>query len=213
MASDSGGYLVYTGTYRGTRVTVASTGMGGPSTAICMEELGALGVDTFVRVGSCGTLQDDVDCGDIVVSTAALRTGGVADCYLPVLFPAVPDYETTAALAYAALRLHARVHVGPCATRDAFYVDRDPNEKALLKQAGLLAQEMEGDIVFVLASLWGWRAGALFAVASPATQRRPERCLEPFQMAENNAVRIALEAIWELDSGATTCRDFEKGCD
>jgi uridine phosphorylase len=90
------------------------------------------------------------------------------------------------------------VHIGPCAVRDAFYVDRGAAEKALLKQAGLIGQEMESDTLFLLAAVRGWRAGALFAVASPAVQRRPEHCAEPFRLAEDAAVRIALEAIRAL---------------
>jgi uridine phosphorylase len=202
LASDHGGLLVYTGLYCGARVTVASTGMGGPSAAVCLEELGALGVRTFIRVGSCGTLQDYVDCGDIIISTAALRGGGTGNHYLPVEFPAVPDYRVTKALERAGQQLGGRVHIGPCVVRDAFYVERSPAERALLKQAGLIGQEMESDTLFVLAAVRGWRAGALFAVASPAIQRRPDHCAGPFRLAEDRAVRIALEAVRALAAEA-----------
>ncbi|MGC8787930.1 MAG: nucleoside phosphorylase, partial [Anaerolineae bacterium] len=105
LVSESRGYLVFTGMVDGIRMTVSSTGMGGPCAAICFEELGHLGADTFIRVGSCGTYQDHITCGDVIIATGSFRGGGTAHNYLPVSFPAVPNFEVTTALVKAAQKL------------------------------------------------------------------------------------------------------------
>ncbi len=130
------GYYVYTGDYRGTRLTVCSTGMGGPAVAIAMEELGRLGADTFIRVGSAGAWQPHVCAGDVVVVTAVARFGGTARAYLPIEFPAIADYRVVAALLAAATTLDLPVHHGVCATRDAFYVPWDESLRARLGLGG-----------------------------------------------------------------------------
>ena len=195
LVSDSRGYMVYTGTVDGIRLTVSSTGMGGPTTAICLEELGHLGADTFIRVGSCGTLQDYVDCGDVIISTGTFRAGGTANNYLPIEFPAVPNFEITTALVNAAKAL-GKVHVGLGSAGDAFYAPRrDPAMREVLKQSGIVSGEMESDTLFVLAAFHGWRAGALFPSDGTSKETKPEWCEEAFRQGEENAIRIAIEAM------------------
>ncbi|MGC8788232.1 MAG: nucleoside phosphorylase [Anaerolineae bacterium] len=195
LVSDSRGYLVFTGTVDGIRMTVSSTGMGGPTTAICIEELGHMGADTFIRVGSCGTYQDYVDCGDVIISTGIFRGGGTANNYLPIEFPAVPNFDLTTALIDAAQRLGLKAHVGLGSAGDAFYAPRDPAMRQLLKQAGVVSAEMESDTLFVIAALRGWRAAALFACDGTSTEIKPEWGEEAFKQGEENAIRIAIEAM------------------
>jgi len=174
LVSDSRGYLVYTGTVDGIPMTVSSTGMGGPQTAICIEELAHMGVDTFIRVGSCGTFQEYVSCGDVVISTGIFRAGGTANNYLPVEFPAVPTFEVTTALVTAAKELGLEPHVG---------------------LGGVISVEMESDTLFVIAALRGWRAGALFTCDGTATETKPEWGDAAFEQGQEDAIRIAIEAM------------------
>ena len=198
LVSDSRGYLVYTGTVEGIQMTVSSTGMGGPSTAICIEELGHMGADTFIRVGSSGTMQDYVACGDVIISTGTFRDGGTANAYLPLEFPAVPNFEVTTALVQAARRLDLKVHVGLGSAGDAFYAPRDPSKRELLKQSGIVSGEMESDTLYIVAALRGWRAGALYANDGTSKETKPVWGEEAFRQGEENAIRIAIEAMKQI---------------
>lgn len=195
LVSDSRGYMVYTGTVDGIDVTVSSTGMGGPQTAICIEELGHLGADTFIRVGSCGTLQDDVACGDLVIPTGVYRAGATANRYLPPAFPAAPNFQVLTALVEAAKKLNIKVHVGVGWTGDAFYALPDVKLMEQLKQAGVLSLEMEADTLFVISSFRGWRAGAIFANDGTATEIKPEWGDEAFRKGEESEIQIAIQAM------------------
>jgi len=195
LVSDSRGYLVYTGTVEGIPMTVSSTGMGGPTTAICIEELGHMGADTFIRVGSSGTLQDYVDCGDVIISTGTYRDGGTANAYLPLEFPAVPNFEVTTALVQAAHKLGLKVHTGLGSAGDAFYAPRDPSKRELLKQSGIVSGEMESDTLYIVAALRGWRAGALYANDGTSKETKPAWGEEAFRQGEENSILIAIEAM------------------
>ena len=195
LVSDSRGYLVYTGTVDGIPMTVSSTGMGGPTTAICIEELAHLGADTFIRVGSCGSYQDYASCGDVIISTGIFRAGGTANNYLPIEYPAVPTFEITTALVEAARKLEIKAHVGLGSAGDAFYAPRDPAMREVLKQAGLVSGEMESDALFVIAALRGWRSGALFTSDGTATETKPEWGEAAFEQGQENAIRIGIEAM------------------
>lgn len=209
------GYYIYTGTYRGTRLTVCSTGMGGPAVAIAMEELGRLGADTFVRVGSSGAWQPRVHVGDLVVVTATARFAGTARAYLPVEFPAIADHDVTAALLAAAARLDLPVHHGICAARDAFYVPWDAELFARLQKAGVLASEMEADTVFVVGSARGWRCGAALLVSGDLVAPLPANAAAIAEAAEARLVTLCLEAVSdfanaEADLGRTPLEDRAK---
>jgi uridine phosphorylase len=196
--NENRGYLVYSGTYGGVFMTVSSTGMGGPSTAIAVEELGHMGARTFIRVGSCGTYQDNVNCGDVIISTATLRDGGTGTPYLPIEFPAVADFAVTTAMVEAARRLGIKVHVGPGSAGDAFYAPRDPGRREVMKQAGLVAGEMESDTLYIVAAVRGFRAGALFASDGTSKETKPVWGEELFKQGEENSILIALEAMKDL---------------
>jgi uridine phosphorylase len=204
------GYHVYTGTYAGARVSVCSTGMGGPAVAIAMEELGALGADTFIRVGSAGGWQPEMRIGDVVVATATARYGGTSHWYLPVEFPAVADHTVVAALLAAARRLEVPVRHGICATRDALYVPWDPTLRTRLEAAGVLASEMESDTLFVVGSSHGYRCGAAFVLAS-ASLALTGPGGELFEQGERRLIEVCLEAVVDLAQIDRTAHPVEGG--
>ena len=127
LVADNREYVTYTGTLDGVKVSVTSTGIGGPSASIAMEELVRCGADTFVRIGTCGGMQTPVKSGDIVVATGAIRMEGTSREYAPIEFPAVPDYEATGCLARAAENLGLPVHLGVVQCKDSFYGQHSPD--------------------------------------------------------------------------------------
>jgi uridine phosphorylase len=206
------GYYLYSGTYQGIRMTVCSTGMGGPATAIAMEELGRLGVDTFIRLGSAGAVQEGLGVGDIAIATAVVRGGGTADNYLPPKFPAAADFALTRAMVEAAERAGERVHTGICWTGDAFYSPDDPQTWALMRRAGVLAIEMEADTVFTLAHYHGWRAAAAFVLDGGQARDILESSAEGMAIAHHGTnpdflrgeaalIRLGLEAMAAVAKG------------
>lgn len=198
LINESRGYIVYSGFVDGIPMTVSSTGMGGPTTAICIEELGHMGADTMIRVGSCGTYQDYVTCGDVVISTGTVREGGTANTYLPLEFPAVPDFRVTTALVAAARSLGIRAHVGLGSAGDAFYAPRDPLKRDLYRSAGVVSGEMESDTLYVVAALRGWRTGALYTSDGTSKETKPAWGEEAFKRGEEDTIRIAIEAMKQL---------------
>ena len=164
-------YRTFTGTVAGTPVSAISSGMGGPSVAVGMEELRELGVTTFLRVGTCGATQPRVKMGDLVIATGAVRTEGTGDGYVPKEFPAVADYEVVTALLESAREIGAPHHLGIVRAVDALYSDLLPDtmpngarlreELAMWARAGVLANDMESSTLFVVASVRGLRAGSL----------------------------------------------------
>ena len=119
-------FTVYTGVLAGERVSVCSTGIGGPSAAIAMEELIAIGAHTFIRVGTCGGMALPVRAGDVIIATGAIRMEGTSREYAPIEFPAVPDFATTCALVDAARALGKPFHTGVVQCKDSFYGQHAP---------------------------------------------------------------------------------------
>jgi len=156
-------YKVVNATYEGRDVTLCSTGIGCPSAAIAVEELAAVGVETFLRVGTTGALQSGIEIGDMVVATGAAKNEGTSKRYEDVEYPAVPDYEALTALVDAAEANDEDVHVGPIASDDAFYAETDAYVEDW-EDAGILAVEMEAAAIFTLARRKGLRAGAICTV-------------------------------------------------
>ena len=160
-------YNIYTGTLLGEKVSVCSTGIGGPSAVIALEELCAIGADTFVRTGTCGGIKLDVKSNDLVIATGAVRHEGASREYAPIEFPAVPDYEVLTALVEAAKALGKPWHAGVVQCKDSFYGQHDPKRmpvsQELLykweawKRLGVLASEMESAAL-------GVRCGSCFHV-------------------------------------------------
>ncbi len=191
------GYVVYTGTYASTRLSVCSTGMGGPAVAIAVEELGSLGAHTFIRVGSAGGWQPNMAVGDVVIATGTARFGGTSRWYLPVEFPAVADHAVVSALLAAAQRASVSVRHGVCAARDALYVPWEPELRKRLEQAGVLASEMEADTLFVVGSAHGYRCGAACVVASTGIALDLQGH-DLLQQGEQRLITVCLEAMVEL---------------
>jgi uridine phosphorylase len=198
LVSQSRGYIVYTGTVDGIRMTVSSTGMGGPQVAIGVEELAHLGADTFIRVGSCGTMRDDVNCGDVIVPTGMFRGGATANRYLPPAFPAIPHFQVLTALVESAKGLGLEVHTGVGWSGDAFYAPMAPELDAKLRQAKTVALEMEADTLFIIGSFRGWRTGAIFASDGTSKEMKPTWGEKLFRQGEENEIRIAIEAMQSI---------------
>lgn len=165
-------YKLVNATYEGCDVTICSTGIGSPSAAIALEELAAVGVETFVRVGTTGALQSDIEIGDTVVATGAAKDEGTTKRYEAATVPAVPDYGVLSALVESAEGWDAPVHVGPIATDDAFYAESDEYVDGW-SEAGLLCVEMEAAALFTLARRKGLAAGR--SARSTATSSRGRR--------------------------------------
>lgn len=161
LVAENREYRVVNAEYEGRPVTICSTGIGAPSAAIAVEELAAVGVETFIRVGTTGALQADIDVGDLVVATAAAKDEGTTSRYERETVPAVVDHEVLAALVDATPASDT-VHVGPVATDDAFYAEGPYVED--WSAAGLLSVEMEAAAVFMLARRKRLRAGAICTV-------------------------------------------------
>jgi uridine phosphorylase len=196
-------YALKNATYQGRELTVCSTGIGSPSAAVAVEELAAVGVDTFLRVGTTGALQSGIEVGDMVVATAAAKNEGTTRRYEAVEYPAVADYGVLSALVESAERRSADVHVGAVATDDAFYAETEAYV-ADWEEAGLLAVEMEAAAIFTLARRKGLRAGAICTVDGnlvEGTQKGETDDGELPAKARDNverAIGIALDAAAEL---------------
>ncbi len=154
-----------------------------------------MGSDTFIRVGSCGVFQEGQMPGDVIIASGTVRAGGTANAYLPLMFPAVPTYSVLSALVHAAQSLELPHTVGVGIAGDAFYGPRDPNSRQTLIEAGLVSVEMESDTLFILGMYRRWRTGALFASDGTPSEVKPDWGAEAFRQGEENAIRIALEAM------------------
>ena len=197
-------YNIYTGTLLGEKVSVCSTGIGGPSASIAMEELAAIGVDTFIRIGTCGGIAMDVLPGDIIVANGAIRYEHTSMEYAPIEFPAVPDFDVTAALKAAGEELGYRTHVGVVQCKDSFYGQHSPEKSPVSyellqkweswKRLGVKASEMESAALFVVASALGVRCGGCFHAVW--NQEREKAGLEmPMTEDTSAAVRVGIEAM------------------
>ena len=191
-------------------VVVCSTGIGGPSTSIAVEELAQLGVRTFLRVGTTGAIQPDTNPGDIIVTTGAVRLDGASLHFAPMEFPAVADFECTAALVEAARASGADVHVGITASSDTFYpgqerydttsgrvVERFCGSLGEWQSMGVLNYEMESATLFTMCASSGWRAGCAAGVLVNRTQQETPDA-EVIAAAESGVVEIVVEAARRL---------------
>ena len=204
LVADNREYVTYTGTLDGVKVSVTSTGIGGPSASIAMEELKRCGADTFLRVGTCGGMQLDVCGGDLVIATGAVRAEGTSKEYAPIEYPAVADYDVVTAMKEAAQKLECRAHLGVVQCKDSFYGQHEPEVKPVgydlvnkwnaWIQCGCMASEMESAAVFIVASCLRVRAGTVLLTI--ANQERAKAGLENEQVHDTSmAIRTAVEAI------------------
>ena len=207
MIEDNREFITYTGTLDGVKVSVTSTGIGGPSAAIAMEELVRCGADTFVRIGTCGGIQPEVKSGAIVVATGAVRMEGTSKEYAPIEYPAVADLMVVNALVSAAKEKDCEFYTGVVQSKDAFYGQHEPemmpagyeliNKWEAWKKLGCLASEMETAALYIVAAKLHVRVGACFLVM--ANQEREKLGLEnPVVHDTDMAVQVAVEAIRKL---------------
>ena len=200
-------YNVWTGTLLGEKVSVCSTGIGGPSAAIAMEELAAIGADTFVRVGTCGGIHMDVKPGDVVVATGAIRFEHTSLEYAPIEFPAVADFDVAMALKAASEALGFDTHTGIVQCKDSFYGQHSPEKSPVYyellnkweswKRLGVKASEMESAALFVVASALHVRCGSCFH-AVWNQEREKAGLFMPMTEDTSGAVKVGIEAVKKL---------------
>lgn len=207
LIADSREYVTYTGYLDGVKVSVTSTGIGGPSASIALEELVRVGADTFLRVGTCGGMQTDIMGGDLVIATGAIRMEGTSKEYAPIEFPAVANLEITNALVQAAKDLNKKYHVGIVQCKDAFYGQHEPETKPVdyelvnkwnaWVRLGCKASEMESAALFVVGDYLRVRVGSSFLVV--ANQEREKLGLEnPVVHDTEAAIEVTVQAICNL---------------
>ena len=207
LVADSREYITYTGTLDGVKVSVTSTGIGGPSAAIAIDELAKCGAHTFIRVGTCGGMQEEVMGGDIVIATGAVRMEGTSREFAPIEYPAVADFNVTNALVSAAGKIGVRNHVGVVQCKDSFFGQHEPgimpvsyeleNKWQAWIRMGCLASEMESAALFIAGSFLRVRVGSCFLVV--ANQERAKKGLSNKQAHDTElAISVAVEAIREL---------------
>jgi len=197
-------YNIYTGTLLGEKVSVCSTGIGGPSAAIAMEELATIGADTFIRVGTCGGIDMELLPGDVVVATGAIRFEHTSLEYAPIEFPAVPDFDVTAALRAASMDLGYRTHTGVVQCKDSFYGQHSPEKSPVSyeleqkwqawKRLGVKASEMESAALFVVAAALGVRCGSCFHVVWNQ-EREKAGLFQPMTEDVGGAIQVGIEAM------------------
>jgi len=191
-------FHTFTGKVAGVPISVTSTGIGCPSTAIAVEELAKCGANTFIRVGTAGAVSPKLKTGEIVIANAAVREEGTSRQYVPLGYPAVADFEVTGALIRAAERLKAKYHVGLTLSKDAFYSEEPERvplgEQAaerwkLWQRANVLATEMECSTIYTLCSIRGLRGGAVLAIIGPIG-----KIADP-HAGIDEAISVAIEAV------------------
>jgi len=204
-------YTTYTGFLLGEKVSVTSTGIGGPSASIAMEELCAVGADTFIRIGTCGGIAMKVKSGDCIIATGAVRFEGTSREYAPIEFPAVADFEVVSALVSAADSLGMSRHAGVVQCKDSFYGQHSPGRmpvsQELLakwdawKRLGVLASEMESAALFTVASALGVRCGTVLHTVWNQ-ERKTAGFDEPDSHDTDSAIKVGIEAMKLLISSS-----------
>ena len=207
LVADSREFVTYTGYLDGEKVSVTSTGIGGPSAAIAMQELVLAGAHTFLRGGTCGGMQTEIVGGDVVIATGAVRMEGTSREYAPIEYPAVADIDVVNALRESAGALGVTAHTGVVQSKDSFYGQHSPgimpvgyelmNKWEAWKKMGCKASEMESAALFIVGAFLRVRVGACFLVV--ANQERAAAGLpNPEVLDTVIAIRVAIEAVKKL---------------
>jgi uridine phosphorylase len=204
-------YTTYTGTLLGEPVSVTSTGIGCPSTAIAVEELIKLGVHTFIRVGTAGGVQEDGHDGDLAIVTGAIRDEGTTSQYLPIEYPAIANLDVVIALRAAAIRSGLPYHVGVSHSKDSFYGEIEPARMPISahllsrwqawKDGGAICSEMESSALFIIAGIHRKRAGSIMLIIGDPTEKfeRPdEQARLDVLLDINRSIRVSVEAMKSL---------------
>lgn len=204
LIADRREYTTYTGFLDGVKVSVTSTGIGGPSASIALEELVNIGAKTFIRVGTCGGIDTNVKGGDIVIATGAIRMEGTSKEYAPIEFPAIANLDVINSLVSASKKLNYEYHTGVVQCKDSFYGQHSPdkmpvnyellNKWEAWKKMGTLASEMESAALFIVGSFLKVRVGSVFLTV--ANQEREKLNLEnPVVHDTDRAIKTAIEAL------------------
>lgn len=204
LIADKREFTTYTGFVNGKKVSVTSTGIGGASAAIALEELVNVGAKYFIRVGTCGAMDIDIIGGDIVIATGAIRMEGTTKEYAPIEFPAIADFDITNALVQAAKDEGINYHTGIVQCKDSFYGQHNPesmpvsyelkNKWEAWKRLGCKASEMESAALFVVGAYRGVKVGSVFLAV--ANQEREKAGLEnPVVKDTDMAIKVAIRAI------------------
>lgn len=207
LVADHREFVTYTGYLDGVKVSVTSTGIGGPSAAIALEELSNIGADTFIRVGTSGGMDINVMGGDLVIASGAIRMEGTGREYAPMEFPAVANYEVMNALVKASKDLNKKYHVGIVQCKDSYYGQHEPETKpvgyeltnkwdAWLK-LGALASEMESAALFIVGAYRRVRVGTILSVVANQ-ERRKLGMDDPQEHDTESAIVTAIQAIRNL---------------
>ncbi|MDW5300123.1 MAG: uridine phosphorylase [Sedimentibacter sp.] len=207
LVADHREFVTYTGYLDGVKVSVTSTGIGGPSAAIALEELSNIGADTFIRVGTSGGMDINVMGGDLVIASGAIRMEGTGREYAPMEFPAVANYEVMNALVKASKDLNKKYHVGIVQCKDSYYGQHEPETKpvgyeltnkwdAWLK-LGALASEMESSALFIVGAYRRVRVGSILNVVANQ-ERRKLGMDDPQEHDTEAAIVTAIQAIRNL---------------
>ena len=204
LVGDNREYVTYTGYLNGVKVSACSTGIGGPSAAIALEELANIGADTFIRVGTSGAMQIDIKAGDSIIATAAIRNEGTSKEYSPIEYPAVANIDVINALVQAADKLNYPKHIGVVHCKDSFYGQNEPKTKPIANELlnkwksyiamGALCSEMESAALFIVGAYRRVRCGSI--LLSVHNQERVEAGLDdPISFDIDSPIKIAIEAI------------------
>lgn len=211
-------YRTFTGNITGydgkkIKISTTSTGIGCPSTAICVEELIKIGVDTFIRIGTAGALQKEVGLGDVTITTAAVREEGTTRQYVPLSYPAVADLEVTSALVEAAKKLKVKWHAGISHCKDAFYTEGAEGQALPLAKhtsemweawyrSNVLSTSMESAALFVVSSIKRVKAGEVLAIIGLTYADTPI----VKKVGVDEAIKIAIEAVKILEASRKTAK-------
>ena len=207
FVADNREFMTYTGSLEGVKVSVVSTGIGGPSAAIALEELAKCGAHTFIRVGTCGGMQLDVEGGDIVIASAAVRQEGTSREYAPIEYPAAGNFDVIRTMADAAEKLELKHHVGVVQSKDSFFGQHEPevmpvshdlmNKWEAYLRLGCLASEMETAALYTVGQFLKVRVGACYLCI--ANQERGKHGLQNPQVHDiSAAIRLAVESLRAL---------------
>ena len=207
--ADYRGYVTFTGQTGTTPISTCSSGIGCPSAAIVVEELTNIGAENLIRVGTTGALQSDLQIGDIVIATAAVRADGTTNAYVPPGYPAVANFQIVKALIEAAERLRIKYHLGIVVSSDAFYAENEDFVRSF-NEAKILSVEMEASVIFTLTNLKNLRGGAILVVDSNLVtgikkgefetgEKKGELDIR-VQKSIEDEIRVAIEAVKILEN-------------
>ena len=205
LIADNREFTTYTGALDGVKVSVTSTGIGGPSASIAMEELYRCGADTFVRIGTCGGMQPELVPGALIIPTGAIRMEGTSQEYMPLAFPAVPDFGLTEHLVCAARAAAYDYHTGVVQCKDSFYGQHSPETMPVAptllqnwqawKAAGTLASEMESAALFTVAAARHVRCATILQMLWNQERQAVVRDKEHAASDMTHAIEVAVAAM------------------